>query len=86
MGVTLPPVPQGGTGVIPSVATLPYFWFILPAFVTAYHLRVLLGETTIFAVEAVLLRLLINLSLRWCILLSFLANGVSILAGLVVFR
>jgi hypothetical protein len=81
------PIPRIiGAGVVPSVATLPYFWLVLPAFVTSYHLRVLLGETTIFAVETVLLRLLINLPLRYCALLSFLANGASILAGLAVFR
>ena len=75
-----------GAGVLPSAATLPYFWFVLPAFIQNYLPRVVIGEISIFLIEAILLRLIITIPLKYCMLLSLLANGASIGAGLVVFR
>ncbi|MBN1578896.1 MAG: hypothetical protein JW913_20210 [Chitinispirillaceae bacterium] len=75
-----------GAGIIPSIATLPYLWFVLPAFIASYSMKIVIGEVAIALIETVMLRLLINLPLRHCALLSLLANGASILAGLAVFR
>ncbi len=75
-----------GAGVVPSVATLPYLWFVLPAFLTGYYLRTVIGEAGIILVETIILRLLLNLPLRDCAILSLLANIASILAGLAIFH
>ncbi len=75
-----------GAGIIPSVATLPYFWFVLPAYIKGYLPRILIGESGIFLTETVLILFLTRFQLRQCALLSFLANTASILAGLLVFR
>ena len=74
-----------GAGVFPSLATLPYFWFVLPTMISSYVACILIGETVIFAVEIVLLRLLLNMRWRSVAILSFLANSASIVAGLLVF-
>jgi len=73
-------------GVLPSVATLPYLWFVLPAFMSGYHVRVAVGEVAVFLVEAALLYLLLGVKPRYAALLSFVANSASIIAGLAVFR
>lgn len=73
-------------GTVPSMATLPYLWFVVPAFIKTYTAQSIAGEIGVFAVEIVIIRLLVNLPLRWCTLLSLAANGASILAGLVAFR
>lgn len=75
-----------GAGSIPSVATLPYFWLVLPAYIPAYLPRILAGESGIFIVETVLIMLITRLPLRYCALLSFIANGASIMAGLILCR
>ena len=75
-----------GAGIVPSVTTLPYFWLVLPAYLPGYLPKVIIGEGGIFLVETVLLLLLTRLPPGYCALLSFLANGVSIGAGLIVFR
>lgn len=73
-------------GVLPSVATLPYLWFVLPAFMSGYHFRVAIGEVAVFFVEAALLDLLLGVRARYAALLSVVANCASIIAGLAVFR
>jgi hypothetical protein len=73
-------------GSAPSFATLPYLWFILPLFLQVYPVRTIVGEITIVIVEAVLLRYLVNLKRQHAALLSFIANGVSVVAGLLVFK
>jgi hypothetical protein len=83
---SIPLLPMVAAGVIPSVATLPYLWFIAPAFIHPYGLQVGAGEVAIWAVETVMIRLLVNIPVRWCALLSFTANAASVLAGLAVFR
>lgn len=73
-------------GTLPSVATLPYLWFVVPALINTYAAQLIIGEVAVFAVETLIIRFLVNLPLRWCALLSLSANGASILAGLAVFR
>ena len=72
-----------GAGIVPSATTLPYFWLVLPAYLHSYLPRVIIGEGGIVLVETVLILLLTRLPLRHCALLSFLANGASIVAGMI---
>ena len=71
-------------GFFASFATLPYLWFVLPAFVHPYPLQVSAGEAGVFVIEAVAYLFLLNLPFRKTALLSFLANLASIIVGLVV--
>ena len=73
-------------GTVPSILTLPYLWFIMPLFIQNYTGRVVGGEITVFLAETVLLRVITGIPWRCNALLSFVANGASILAGLIVFR
>jgi hypothetical protein len=69
-------------GFFASFATLPYLWFVLPAFVHPYPLQVTAGEFGVFIIEAVAYQFLLNLPFRKTVILSFLANLASIIVGL----
>jgi hypothetical protein len=71
-------------GFFASFATLPYLWFVLPAFVHPYPLLVTTGEAGVFIVEAMAYVFLLNLPFRKTVVLSALANSASIIVGLVV--
>jgi hypothetical protein len=71
-------------GSFASFATLPYLWFVLPAFVHSYPLLITGGETGVFIIEAVAYIFLLDLPLRKTAVLSFLANFASIIAGMIL--
>ena len=71
-------------GFFASFATLPYLWFVLPAFVHSYPLLVTTGELGVFVVEAVAYIFLLGLPFRKTAVLSFTANLASIIVGLLV--
>jgi hypothetical protein len=71
-------------GFFASFATLPYLWFVLPAFVHPYPLLVTAGELGVFTVEAVAYIFLLDLPFRKTAVLSFTANLASIFVGLLV--
>ncbi|NLE01763.1 MAG: hypothetical protein GX640_18005 [Fibrobacter sp.] len=73
-------------GIIPSVLTLPYLWFILPAFIPQFYPRAISGEIGIFIVESFLIQIISGIPLKYSSLISFLANSISIVTGLLVFR
>jgi hypothetical protein len=73
-------------GIFASSATLPYLWFVLPAIVKAYVPQVVIGEIGVFAVEALFYYYMLNLTIRRSALLSLVANIVSVIVGLVVFK
>lgn len=76
--------PRGAfAGFFASFATLPYLWFVLPAFVRSYPISVVSGELGVFVIEAIAYVFLLNLPLRKTLLLSLSANLASIIAGLV---
>lgn len=72
-------------GILPSVATLPYLWFVLPAFVATYLRRTIIGEIGIMVVELMILRFLTGLPWRKSALLSIAANIASVAVGLLIF-
>ncbi len=73
------------TGIICSFATLPYLWFILPFFLTSRALYLLVGELSVFLIEAIIIYFILKLDIRKALLVSFICNLVSFLLGLVIF-
>jgi hypothetical protein len=67
-------------GIVPSAATIPYLWLILPHYVNgpAY---VPLGETLVVLAEAPILAALLDWRPGRALLASLLCNGASFLAG-----
>ncbi|MBN2532686.1 MAG: hypothetical protein JXB88_07345 [Spirochaetales bacterium] len=69
------------TGFLASFTTLPYIWFILPAFIRTYLYYTITAELFAFGMEAIIYRFLLNLPLRRTIIISFICNSTSFLCG-----
>lgn len=72
-------------GFISSALTLPYFWFILPTYITDRLLFMLYGEIIIVCIEMVIYNQLLKLKLTRSFIVSLVANSMSVLAGLIFF-
>lgn len=72
-------------GTVPSFATLPYLWFVLPAFIGTYHVRIVSGEIGIVISEMVMIHFLTGLKWWKSLTVSAVANALSIIAGLIIF-
>jgi hypothetical protein len=70
-----------GAGIAPTLLTLPYLWFIGTWLMPDRSVRMVVGELSVVAIEAVLLCLLARISWKRALALSFAANLVSFLAG-----
>lgn len=69
-------------GIISSILTLPYFWFILPYFISNRMLYIILGESSIVLIEAFIYYKILKLKFSQALIISFIANLASVLIGL----
>jgi len=65
---------------IASALTLPYLWFVIPAFISRTY-YVLGGEFIVFFIELILYKTLLDLKWYEAFILSFLANSFSYFIG-----
>jgi len=72
-------------GIISSSLTLPYFWFVLPAYIFERHFFILFGEMAVVLVEALIYLLLFRMTFFRSFCLSFIANLGSVFVGSVLF-
>ncbi|MDD2962738.1 MAG: hypothetical protein PHQ65_13685 [Bacteroidales bacterium] len=72
-------------GAIPSVASLPWLWYVMPNFVTMGIWNILVAEIGIVVAEAILISFILNYNYKQSLLLSFTTNSVSYLVGLLLF-
>ena len=68
--------------VVASVITLPYFWFILPVYVSDRNFYIFIGESLVVLIEAFLYWRLLKLKLHQAFLLSLVANCISACLGI----
>ena len=71
-------------GLFCSATTLPYLWFVLPAFVKTHVLLGLVGEPLIVLVEAVFYYFVLRIGVKRSLLLSLVCNLASFLSGLLI--
>jgi len=69
-----------GTGIIASVLTLPYLWFILPPYVNTRN-YLLIGESLVIFVEALIYFSILDLNLKKAFIVSLIANIISFFIG-----
>ena len=72
-------------GFVASTLTLPYFWFILPAFVSNRGVYVWVGEIAIILIESLIYNQVLDLNFKKSFIISLIANIVSIIFGLLIF-
>ena len=68
-------------GVLASAATLPYIWFVFPAFITHHGMYVFAAESFAVCTEAVILWFLFSLSCTRSFSLSLACNLCSWMLG-----
>lgn len=69
-------------GIIASTLTLPYFWFILPMYISDRTFYILIGELIIILIETFIYYRLFKLKFIQALFVSFVANLASVLVGL----
>lgn len=72
-------------GIIASMATLPYLWFIAPIFISSKAYYHVFCESFAFAAESLILFAVLKIKFIKALAYSFLCNGVSYTIGLIVF-
>lgn len=70
--------------ILASTLTLPYLWFVLPAWFSGFLPLVLAGEPMVVIVEGFFYWFALRLSFPRALLLSFLANAVSFACGILL--
>ena len=70
------------SGIICSMATLPYLWFIFPVFLKSRTMFMLIGEIYVALVEAVILSFLLRLEAKKALIASVACNVISFIFGL----
>jgi len=74
------------SGFFASFATLPYLWFLLPAFLKDYWLLVVAGEAGVFLIEAAFYKFTLGIDAKKAIAISAACNAASFFLGLAVVR
>lgn len=69
-------------GIIASTLTLPYFWFILPMYISNRTFYILVGELIIILIEAFIYFRLLKLKIGQALFISLVVNLASVLVGL----
>ena len=69
-----------------SMLTLPYVWFVLPAYLPHGFAYAIISELFAFTAELVWYMLALRVSLKQAAIISAAANGFSFLLGLVIMR
>jgi len=72
------------TGFVVSTLTLPYFWLILPFYISNRGLYICIGEASIILIEAIIYNQFLKLKLPKAFVVSLIANIASILLGLMI--
>jgi hypothetical protein len=72
------------TGLLASITTLPYLWFVLPHFIENYSTFLMVGEVSVTLIEAALYAINFDFSLKKAALLAFLCNLISFSLGLLL--
>jgi hypothetical protein len=74
------------SGIISSGLTLPYLWFVLPAFIKGHQLYVATGEASAVFVEMAIYWFVLKLNIKRCFFLSVVANLCSYSLGVLLLR
>jgi len=73
-------------GLFASAATLPYLWFVVPAFVDSRGMQITAGEIVVVLTEALFYAVVLRLGFPRALALSAAANAASVAVGLLILR
>lgn len=72
------------TGIIASLTTLPYLWFILPNYINQRIWYVIIGETFAVLIEMLIIGVILKVNLLKSFFSSLTCNMISFLIGLII--
>ena len=72
------------TGIVASMATLPYFWFVLPVFIKSRLWYTLISEILAIVIESFIISGILRLNFKKSMLISVCCNITSYLTGLII--
>jgi hypothetical protein len=72
------------TGLVTSTLTLPYFWFVLPFYISNRNLYIFFGEGLIILIEAIIYNQFLQLKFSRSFIISLFTNLSSIFLGLLI--
>ena len=72
-------------GSIPSIASLPWIWYIMPEFFAMTTLNVIIAEIIVMFCEALLIQLITNYKYSQSLVLAFAMNLLSYILGILFF-
>jgi hypothetical protein len=72
------------TGILTTFSTLPYLWFILPAFIKSRLYYTIISEASAVLIESVIILGLLRINYKKAFIISIICNMVSFLIGLLI--
>ncbi|MDR2411728.1 MAG: hypothetical protein LBD88_04095 [Candidatus Peribacteria bacterium] len=72
-----------GISILATTLTIPYLWFIFNAYFD-FRMMAICGEIFVFIVEFILYWKLLPINLNRALFVSFVANVVSIIVGVII--
>jgi hypothetical protein len=81
---TIPILRMVLVGALMTLVTLPILWYVLPLFMSGL-IYVLMGEALVILAEAAMIKFGLKIDFSKALLISFVANLLSFLAGLLIF-
>jgi hypothetical protein len=72
------------TGIVATMATLPYLWFIVPLFVHSKFWYIIVCEGFAVGMESVVIMGMLRINYFRALLISFICNAVSYSTGLLI--
>lgn len=72
------------TGFITSFSTLPYVWFVFPAFITSRFPYIAFSECFAILIESVIIYKLLKIDYKKALLVSIICNVISFSIGLLI--
>lgn len=69
-------------GIIASILTLPYLWFLFPAYIKFYY--ILIGEIMVILVEALIYNQLLEIKYTKSLFISIIVNFISYFLGNII--
>lgn len=70
------------TGFLATILTLPYLWFVLPAFISNRVAYLIVGEVLVFFAELIIYYKVLKISFKGAFVLSLTSNTISAILGL----
>lgn len=72
------------TGILASLATLPYVWFVLPTLIQPTLLYVLISELSVVIIESLIIFKSLKIDYKKALITSTICNATSFMVGIII--